>query len=190
MPLTTKEKRLIELKKAGGTDRDLILLDEIDELKEKMDKVFGSLTQSFQDSVKELSESVNRIKILKGDKGDSGEDYILTENDKKEIAGKIAVPIVEKVVEKTETIRELPIVTNEIKEVAVAENPEKIRDKLETLTKEERLDISAIRGLEKYDKDILILKESRPIFGPGKTKIYIKDLSASLDGNTKSFFIG
>ncbi len=62
-----------------------------------------------------------------------GEDYILTEEDKIEIASKIEVPIVEKVIEKTKVIQEIPIVTNEIKEVAVTDEPNIIAEKLNTL---------------------------------------------------------
>ena len=59
-----------------------------------------------------------------------GKDYVLTEQDKKEIAGTIKVPIVEKVIEKREVIREQPIVTNEIREVAVTDEPKLIKEKL------------------------------------------------------------
>jgi hypothetical protein len=70
------------------------------------------------------------------------------------------------------------------------DTPEQIRDKLEKLEGDVRLDVSSVKGLEKYDKEIAVLKEGRPIFGPGKTKIYLKDLSVSLDGATKTFSIG
>lgn len=39
--------------------------------------------------------------------GANGSDYVLTKNDKREIAGLISVPVVEKVIEKTETIKEV-----------------------------------------------------------------------------------
>ena len=42
-------------------------------------------------------------------KGKDGKNYVLTEIDKLEIAEKIEVPVVEKVIEKTETIIEKPI---------------------------------------------------------------------------------
>lgn len=53
---------------------------------------------------------------VKGDKGDKGDDYILTPQDKKEIASKIKVPIVDKIIEKTEVIKEIdkPIEAEEI----------------------------------------------------------------------------
>jgi len=63
-------------------------------------------------------------------KGVDGKDYILNDADKQEIADSITVPVVEKIIEKTEVIREQPIVTNEIKEVAVTDAPKKIKEKL------------------------------------------------------------
>lgn len=98
------------------------------------------------DGLAEILKQKEPIQGLKGDKGDS---YVLTDKDKKEIASKIKVPIVDKVIEKTEVIKEQPIITNEIKEVAVTDTPEVLRDKLESLEDDARLDKSAIKGLDK-----------------------------------------
>lgn len=106
----------------------------------------------------ELEQKINQIELKEGPKGD---DYVLTETDKKEIAGKITVPIVEKIIERTEVIKEQPIVTNEIKEVAVADTPDQIRDKLESLQDDQRLSISAIHKLE----EILDELRRRPVGG-------------------------
>jgi hypothetical protein len=78
-------------------------------------------------------------------KGDDGKDYILTAKDKKEIASKITVPVVEKIIEKIEV--QQPIVTNEVKEVAIYETPEQISEKLQTL-KNAWLEVKAIKGLD------------------------------------------
>ncbi len=85
--------------------------------------------------------------------------YVLTEQDKEEIATlavmNLEIPVVEKVIEKVQVIKEQPIVTevtkvtNQIKEVAIPETPIEIRDKLEFLKEDERLDISAIKGFDK-----------------------------------------
>lgn len=103
--------------------------------------------------VKLISQMVKRRKELKGDKGEDGTNYTLTKKDKKEIAKSVTVPVVEKVIEKTEVIKELPIitneVTNEIKEVAVTDTAEDIRNKLELLFGEDRLDVESIKGLSK-----------------------------------------
>ena len=85
---------------------------------------------------------------VKGDKGDKGDDYVLTQKDKQEIASSITVPIVEKViVEKTEVIKEQPIVTEIVREVALTDTANQLRDKLESLKKGEKLTIYAIEDL-------------------------------------------
>ena len=85
-------------------------------------------------------------------KGDPGKNYVLTEKDKKDIADKITVPIVEKVIveKRTQIIKEQPIitnlVTNEVKEVVVAETALKIADKLNT--EKEIVERKVVKGLD------------------------------------------
>lgn len=85
------------------------------------------------------------LEYLKGEDGCDGEDYVLTDKDKKEIAGLIEVPVVEKVIEKTETIVEQPIVTENIVEVAKYETADEIAKKLDSL--KGALSIDVIKGL-------------------------------------------
>jgi hypothetical protein len=115
-----------------------------------------------------------------------GEDYVLTEADKKEIASKIKVPIVEKVIEKTEVIKEQPIVTNQIVEVAKTDTGEQIISKINDsngIIKRER-----VEGL---DDELGKLGEriSSIPRGGGKKITYVKrfNLSSQLDGNTRTF---
>lgn len=150
------------------------VMDKIDERKEyedsKLDKLFSNIQQLKIDKI------LDEIESVKGEKGDDGhtpteeelipiieplikplipdpipgepgKDYVLTAKDKKEIAKSIKVPVVEKVIETI--IEKQPIVTNEVKEVAVADTPEKIKEKLEGLEGEERLDAKAIKNLPK-----------------------------------------
>lgn len=79
--------------------------------------------------------------------GKDGKDYVLTDKDKKSIANSIRVPVVEKVIETI--IEKQPIVTNEIKEVALSDEPETIKEKLESLEGDDRLDAKAIKNLPK-----------------------------------------
>lgn len=65
---------------------------------------------------------------------------------------------------------------------------EQVRDKLETLQGEERLDASAIKNLEQHLQKLIPSQEQRYMSIPvsrGAVKAY--DLSASLDGVTKTF---
>ena len=113
--------------------------------------VYNQIEKLIENNNKIVSKEIDKLRenelhnIKKGDKGDkpkagidypipkNGQDYILTEKDKKEIASKIQVPVVEKVIEKTEVIKEQPIITNEIKEVAKYEDAEKIISKINTM---------------------------------------------------------
>jgi hypothetical protein len=94
-------------------------------------------------------------------KGDDGEDYILTEQDKKDIVSSIEVPIIEKIIEKTETIIEKPITIDKtvtidktktvVKEVAKYETAEDIVAKLNTLSK--ALDWKTIKNFPDFSKN-------------------------------------
>lgn len=91
-----------------------------------------------------------------GVNGTDGKNFIPNEADKKEIAGMVKIPIVEKIViEKTEVVVEKPIENNIIKEVAITDNPTQIREKLESLKDDERLDKSAIKGLDEEIDSVL-----------------------------------
>jgi hypothetical protein len=73
----------------------------------------------------------------------NGDNYILTDEDKLEIAGKVKIPTVTKTIEKVKTIVEKPIVTQEIKEKAMYEDGETIFKKIKkylTIESIERLD--------------------------------------------------
>jgi hypothetical protein len=81
--------------------------------------------RSFLNSV--IVGVVTRIPVPED--GEDGKNYVLTDEDKKVIAESIHVPIVEKVIEKIETIRERPVLrTDIIKEVT----KEVLLDKTET----------------------------------------------------------
>lgn len=80
-----------------------------DELKKKLD---------IKDGITPI-KGVDYFDGKDGEDGIDGKDYILTDSDKQEIAESIDVPIVEKIIEKTEVIKEQPIynTTEIVKEV-------------------------------------------------------------------------
>lgn len=128
-PSPKEMKKLEKLAKVlnGG---DIALLQEIDEFEQKVESEIETVKEVAQKAL----DIVSATEIHKGDDGYTpvkgkdyfdGEDYVLTERDKKEIAKSITVPVVEKVIEKRETvIREVPVVTKEIieKEVAILDD--------------------------------------------------------------------
>lgn len=106
-------------------------------------------------------------KKLKGEKGDN---YILTEKDKKEIASNVEVPIVEKVVE---TI---------IKEVKLDETPEEVVTKLESLKGNDRLSVKAIKGLDEIIQNV---RETKIIGGGVRLLSSLLDVSISSPTNNQ-----
>lgn len=175
--------------------KEFISIDEkIDTVSEKADKIAENVDTKLSNISEELKKKLelelnyevdeekivdsvlSKVKIPK-----DGKDYILTDKDKKEIASFIKVP--EKVIEKTEVIRETPIITNEIKEVAIADSAEIIADKLESLKGDDRLDKKAIKGLEDLEKQVSSIS-SRPIISGGITQARVLQL---ISENTATF---
>lgn len=144
--------------------------------------------QAQEDLENSNNSSLNLVKLklleeirleIKKAKGEKGDNYILTENDKKEIASKIEVPVVEKVIETV------------IKEHKKEETSEETANRLNT--KEEIIEQETIVGLVKRLKKIeddLKKKSTTTIIGGatgGGHIAKIHDLSNSLDGVTKTF---
>lgn len=114
MDLKLLSEKLIELEKEHKlTAKDVLFIKE---------KLF---------SQELLNEIAKRVKPA--GKGEPGDNYILTDSDREDIAQKIKPVVVEKIIEiqKTETIIEKPIVTEIIKEVAISESAEVIKNKIE-----------------------------------------------------------
>lgn len=138
--------------------KEMATLKETIKLHDKVDELLNKPEVEMPTTMEMTLKGVSLV-TLKGDKGDSpteeelislieplipvvengkdGKDYILTKKDKKDIANIIKVPVVEKIIEKIEVI----------KEVQLNETPIEIRNKLESIKEEnEKLDISAIKG--------------------------------------------
>ena len=149
-------------------------------------QMIEDLNDRLDTEVPQIKDVISRVKGDKGDKPtdeellklieplipepikpEDGKDYVLTEQDKQEIAKSITVPIVEKevktIVEKTEVIRETPIVTENVVEKALYETPDQITDKVNSsnvLIKKEK--IEGIKDLERIAK----LAAFNPTMGP------------------------
>lgn len=149
------------LKKDPSLKVQFDIQDLRDEVKQEIDSVKEELKKKLDE---ELSYEIdpNAIKGDKGEPGENGSAYVLTEQDKQEIASKVEIPVVEKVIEKTQIIHEQPIVTNEIKEIAINEQPEVIVEKLNTL--EEVLDYRVLKNVP----EILTMKDLQGKFAPNQ----------------------
>jgi len=177
MELPESKRKKIE-KLANLADKGLLAVTEhLFELEERLDE-----------EIPQIKDVISRVK---GDKGDNptedeliqiikplipevenGKDYILTPKDKKDIAKMVVVPVVEKIIERTETIVEKPIitenvrVTNEIKEVAVTDLPETIVAKI-NISKDkinlEKIDTTSLESLINDIRNIATSNSALPI---------------------------
>lgn len=177
MPQITPEKQRKMLAAAEIVDKGgMAVLEKIIEFEDRTEESEIKVTKCLE-KINEVLETVSETlaNVKDGEPGEPGKDYVLTDLDKKDIAQKILVPVVDKVIERTEVIKEQPIVTTEIvKETTrdMTESPEQIRNKLESLDGEERLDKSAIKGLDEELKKIG-MKASSPtsVFGRAGVQI-------------------
>ena len=100
--------------------------EQIEALKVKGDEGYTPIKGKDYFTEKEVSTFKKEVTPVKGKDYKDGDDYILTAKDKKEIAKSIKVPVVEKVIERTEVVIEKPI----IKEVAINETPDALKQKI------------------------------------------------------------
>lgn len=159
------------IRKAEELQNPDVLAEVVLDIEEDVEEMEVKIEQ-----IKEIAETTKKEKGEKGDKHTDeevielikplipepikGDNYILTDKDKKDIASSIKVPIVNKIIEKTEVIKEIPIITNEVKEVAKTDTGEQIVDKINLQPK--KIESSKL-DLSKVEKDIKELKEKPAI---------------------------
>jgi hypothetical protein len=177
--LTPQDKKLIRLAKLVadkevGVAKELDILDEkIISIKEKVNEALkvAEETQKMEGQVGEVGE-----KGEKGDKGDIGEKGDSIKGDK---GDKGDTTIVEKVIERTEVIKEQPIVTENIIEKAVTDEPIIIAEKLNTL--ENVLEPKVIKGYLDLER---ITKENSNRLYTGVTETRVNELIAKIPIST------
>lgn len=129
---------------------DRAISDSINEiLNSIVDKLLGS-DLLLSTIIEHVLQNVKIPDPVPGKDGNDGTDYVLTEEDKKNIAKKIKVPIVEKVIEKREIVKEKPIVTEIIQKIENETTGKEIVEKVNALPIEPsfQIDVSHIKGLE------------------------------------------
>lgn len=134
----------------------------------EIDEKFDEIEQSLQGLKEELDEVGERERVI-------------TEADIEKIAGRVKVPIVEKVIEKTEVIRETPIVTENVVEVAKYETAEVIVQKVNN--SEELIDKERIKGLKdilEYLSQVTQSTKARLSAGVSGVRLYVNELKKGL----------
>lgn len=198
-----KVARLVE-------DGDFAITEHLFELEEKVDECLEMVDSKVEEMKGMVSPNLNNIleqikgkdgytpqkgvDYFDGEKGEAGKDAEITPTIIKKIAEQVKVPIVEKVIEKTETIREQPIVTEVVKENPFILKGTEIVEKLEALSNDESLPIEAIKDLrEELDelKKIRSNGKSYSFFGGGGGGggriVKVHDLTDQLNGVLKTF---
>lgn len=191
-----KNKKILELAKADGNDADLVLLESIEELEEKITTLEGSLDAglaTIKDSTDTHYEIVNKMtkNILndikgekgdvgekgdKGDKGDNGRDGVDGKDGRDGrdgrdgLDGKDADVDIEEI-----STMVLADVMSQLPE-ATEITPEETRDKLELLKDDERLDAKAIKNIKNYDDEIATLQN--------RTQLLVQLTSGSSSGGS------
>lgn len=163
-----KDKKIVD-------DTSFTVFQMVEDLNDRLDNEIPKITEV--------------LEKIKGDKGDSpteeellnliqplipepivpkdGENYVLTDQDKLEIAQSIKVPVVDKeirtIIEKTEVVRVEPLVTENVVEKALYEEPNQIVQKINSAT--ELIDSAKIKGFSDLEK-ISRMNAFNPAMGP------------------------
>lgn len=149
---------------SGGVVAILQMIDDLENKINQMNPNIGDIIKQIKGKDATPQEVADMLKndreFLDALRAENGEDYVLTDEDKEQIATLTShlieppEPVIERTVETV--IREQPIIKNEIvketTEVAIHESPIETRDKLESLEGKDRLNKSAIEGLDDYDE--------------------------------------
>jgi hypothetical protein len=193
--LTPKQKKKLEKLSRLIKQGEFAILTYLFELEEKIEEAIPEITNVISrvkgDDGYTPEKGVDYFDGEDGRDGKDGKDYILTESDKKEIAKKITVPVVEKVIEKTERIVEKPTITEKTIKIENPVTGEEIIEKINS--SENKIDSERIEGLDDKFKELRTeIASTRSTSVGGVRRVYqpyLDDFSAQTDGVTKTFYL-
>ncbi len=167
--MTPTQKQILNKAKELEAGKEIALAKEfvaieehIENINIKVDNIATELKKKSEeddllyevDEEKIIESVLSKVQIPTPEKGDKGDNYVLTDEDKKEIANTIPVPIVVEKEIRYETVTEKPIEIT--KEVAVADTPTVIVDKINSLPTDEgdkfKIHFSHIYGYPELDR--------------------------------------
>ncbi len=198
--LTEKEKDIVALASAGGTDKDLFMLRKLHETWDKVDAALEEV-KKFAPSVPQILEKIKGEtgadgvmgergpQGIKGDKGDKGDSITGPKGpkgdkgDRGEMgpAGQGVDGEAGKDADEQAIIAKLE---SDLPRFGAA-----FRDGLELLQDEERLDISALRGVDKLVKDLKASGKNVQV-GWGAHPLTIYDGTTVIDKNARIINFG
>lgn len=200
--------KMLEATQGGGVQPDELkqvvdfILEIIKEIKLKIDKDISDDKSEMTKEMEDMNKCMSDMQDMMKEHQKDCKDFTLEKTQKivDDLMGKIkdikdnipSMPDLSVYEAKLEQIKaSIPVIKD-----TILDTPEQIRDKLESLKNEDRLDKSAIRGLqEEIDRLRKEINDSRrtggtTIFGGVKTR-FIDDetLSGTIDGANKIFTI-
>lgn len=190
--MTKQEQKLVKLAEKGAGDAELFLLDQIHELeseldsfKERMLEMINKIeyranpaseqVRTFMDEMRVVVDTFSGVERLKGDRGEKGDTVVGPRGPMghKPVAG-VDYPIPENGRDGTDGKDGSP------------DTPEEVRDKLQSLKEDERLDKSAVKGfqeeIEELKKKVSAIPRGR-VGGTRKVQITrVEDLTSQVNG--------
>lgn len=188
-------EKLIKLK-------GLVEIVEKEMSEESLDKKVAKLNENTEKTKAELEKSINGIELkkgddgkdgksIKGDKGTDGKDGINGKDGKDGKDGTDGKDGKEadekKIVEKVVSQIKIPEIEKKIPELG-----EPIRESLESLKGDERLEVTAIKGLEDKIKELegkVDKGRRRVLAGPNANAVQYSDLTSQCNGVLKTFAV-
>lgn len=191
---TSQDLTTISLAKKGGNDADLLLLDTIHEVQSTVEGEIGGLNKKINDiqaSIPQLIKVFDKIELIQGKAGKDGETGQIGPKPSDEDLLALIQPLIPEPIPGKDGKNGkdgVGIDGSDGRDGKDAEPVDETKILAQITTLRDELE-ARLAEFEKSIKDVSD-KSSRPIFGPGKTKILLIDLSSQLDGSTKTFFLG
>ena len=207
-----RDERLVKLAEKGANDADIMLLDLVHNLEDKIDKTTKTVDEKIaelEEGMPDLEKVLESVRGKKGEVGSQGEpgltptpeelitliQPLIPEPIKGEPGESITGPMGPKPIAGLdypipENGKDGESIKGDKGDDGSPDSPEQVRDKLEILQGDERLDVSAIKGID--DKIAILEKRISSIKIPqmGMKKIqYVKrvNLTSQVDGIVTSF---
>lgn len=168
-----------------GQDFLKLTLDIVEKAKKDIDDKLLENDEINQNNIQEFNKKYEDIKNIVNEFNKKS-TLISSESYKKDIAKYVKVPIIDKIIEKTETIIEKPIITNEIREVSKTDEPNVIVNKINEAQNKIRVDkIDGLNEMElRIKSDIAMPITTSFINGKRAKNIDILGSSVVVSGDT------
>src|SRR3990167_874674 len=175
--LTKQQERLYKLAEKGGNNSDLVLLEEVESIEEKLDTHIEEMKEEIASLETEIKETKEELKQEIKESIPDLNKVLESINGKDGVDGKDG--------QSTDETKILSTLEQRLPELG-----ERVRDGLALLQGDNRLDVKAIKGLEEEIKKLRDSLSNIPRGKMGMRKVPIikrHNLTSQTDGVTKAF---